>query len=1000
MIQPQSFEADVQRFGRQIFQMSKARQSRIKGGWWNSKLMEFALRDPALKIQLFRFVDVLPALRSNKEIGRHLDEYFNAPGHAFPSFLSWGASLAAFSSLAAMAGAIAVRKSVEDMARTFISGRDAKEAIPIVEGFRKGGMGFTLDLLGEAVVSEKEADFYAQKYHEILDALAKVAPKWKPDAKLDSCARGPIPRINLSVKLSSLYSQIDPIDPADSIRGIERRLVPLLEKAKAMGAFVNVDMEDYHLKELTLAIFRTAAMRKEFRDWPDLGIVLQAYLKEGVQDVEQTVAFAKQRGTPFTVRLVKGAYWDYETIHAQQHGWPCPVYTDKHETDASFEACALKLLEGYPHVELALGSHNVRSVAFAMAAARALNVPQNGYEIQTLYGMARHMKDALTEEGYRTRIYTPFGELIPGMAYLVRRLLENTANESFLRQGFVENISEEKLLENPAAFIVPKTPEDPTATRMLRALSFQNEPESAFFHEEVRVGFDRALEAVRGQLGEHYPLVIGGKSVEGKEPKLESRDPSDRSRLVGTVAMASVHQADEAVAAARAAFPAWSAMPVADRADYLRKAAVLMRGRKHEYAAWEIFEEAKPRREADGDLAEAVDFLEYYATEAEKVMAVRRRAPVPGEVDEDFHQPRGVAAVIAPWNFPLAILTGMTAAALVTGNTVVMKPAEQSPIVAAMLMEVFEDVGLPPGVLNYLPGKGESVGARLVEHPGVSVIAFTGSKAVGLAINAAAAATREGQQGVKKVICEMGGKNAVIVDSDANLDEAVTGVIHSAFGYAGQKCSACSRAIVVGDAYEPFVERVTEAAQSLRVLPAENPGCFVPPVIDDEARDRVQRFIERGKKEAKLAAQVDASDLAKKGSFVGPAVFVDVPPKASIAQEEIFGPVLAVMKAETFEQAMELALDVPYALTGGLYSRSPANIAAARERFRVGNLYINRGITGAKVSRQPFGGFKMSGIGSKAGGPEYLLQFVEPRTVTENTMRRGFAPPEKPGASG
>jgi RHH-type proline utilization regulon transcriptional repressor/proline dehydrogenase/delta 1-pyrroline-5-carboxylate dehydrogenase len=336
----------------------------------------------------------------------------------------------------------------------------------------------------------------------------------------------------------------------------------------------------------------------------------------------------------------------------------------------------------------------------------------------------------------------------------------------------------------------------------------------------------------------------------------------------------------------------------------------------------------------------------------------------------------------------------MTVAAVVTGNTVVMKPAEQSSVVAAKFMEVLQEAGLPRGVVNYLPGIGETVGPVLTGHPDVALIAFTGSLAVALAINENAAKTPRDATHVKKVIAEMGGKNAIIVDSDADLDEAVRGVADSAFGYGGQKCSAGSRAIVLDGIYDQFLHRLVEAAKSLTVSPAENPGCAVGPVIDEDSRQRIRRFTEIGKSEAKLAYQHSLGDLENEGTFVGPTIFADVPETAAIAQEEIFGPVLSVIRAKDLDDALRIANGTKYALTGAVYSRSPKNITKVKRRFRVGNLYVNRKCTGALVHRQPFGGFKLSGIGSKAGGPDYLLQFVLPRTITENTMRRGFAPEE------
>jgi RHH-type proline utilization regulon transcriptional repressor/proline dehydrogenase/delta 1-pyrroline-5-carboxylate dehydrogenase len=417
--------------------------------------------------------------------------------------------------------------------------------------------------------------------------------------------------------------------------------------------------------------------------------------------------------------------------------------------------------------------------------------------------------------------------------------------------------------------------------------------------------------------------------------------------------------------------------------------------RRFELAAWIVFESGKPWRDADADVAEAIDFCMYYAMQMRR-LAEGKRVHVPGEENLYFYRPRGVAVVIAPWNFPLAILTGMTAAALVTGNTVVMKPAEQSPVIAAKLMELFRDAGLPDGVVNYLPGIGEEVGPELVGSPLVDLIAFTGSREVGLGINAQAADTDPRQTMVKHVIAEMGGKNAIIVDDDADLDEAVAGVVQSAFGYAGQKCSACSRVIVLEAAYDAFLERLIEATRSLKLGPADDPGTDVGPLIDDEARQRVQRYIELGKEVNTLALGVEVGPLAKKGYFVGPHILTNVQPEDRLATEEIFGPVLAVFKVRDLDEALRLANGTSYALTAGIFSRSPENLRKARRELVAGNIYLNRGITGALVHRQPFGGFKMSGIGTKAGGPDYLLQFLIPVNVTENTMRRGFAPEAEP----
>jgi RHH-type proline utilization regulon transcriptional repressor/proline dehydrogenase/delta 1-pyrroline-5-carboxylate dehydrogenase len=432
----------------------------------------------------------------------------------------------------------------------------------------------------------------------------------------------------------------------------------------------------------------------------------------------------------------------------------------------------------------------------------------------------------------------------------------------------------------------------------------------------------------------------------------------------------------------------WKARTVADRVAVMRKAASLMRAQRWELAAWEVFEEGKPWREADADVAEAIDFLEYYAQEMAQLEPAPRLGHYPGELNELLWGPRGVTVVIAPWNFPLAIPTGMVAAALVSGNPVLFKPSERAPAIGYRLAEIMMDAGVPRGVLQYVPG-GPDLGRELVTAAAVTTIAFTGSKDVGLGIMQAAAVQQPGQRFVKRVIAEMGGKNAIIVDETADLDEAVTGVVQSFTGYAGQKCSACSRVIVLDAIHDDFVQRLADAVMSLRIGPAEHPGTQVGPVIDARAQKRIQEYIEVGRREGRVVVDRSAEGP---GYSVGPVVVADIEPSHRLGQEEIFGPLLAVMRASSFEQALQFANGTAYALTGGLYSRSPRNIDLARRTFDAGNLYINRPITGALVGRQPFGGHRLSGVGAKAGGEEYVKQFMIPRVVSEQTLRRGFAP--------
>ncbi len=1002
-------ETRTRTYGREIFaRLDRQGPVLFTRGWLDDRLMGLTMDNEALKVQLFRFVDTLPYLINDpREIGRHLREYLNEAGDKLPWWVRAAVRFLPERGLGSRLLARAARSNATGMARKFIAGSNVREAIEAVARMRADKLAFTIDLLGEATITETEADRVQKQYLDLIAGLTREVNQWPEVPEIDRDDRGPIPRVNVSVKLSALYSQFDPIDPEGTTAAVCARLRSILSAAKQSGAFVNFDMEQYSFKDTTLKVFREVLTESEFRDWPHVGIAIQAYLRDTEADLHRLLAWARdERKTPVWVRLVKGAYWDYETVLAAQHGWPVPVWTQKWQSDASYEKLSTFLLENHGWLVPAFGSHNVRSLAHAMAVAEQLGVPPRRYEIQMLYGMADPIKDAIKSLGHRVRVYTPYGELLPGMAYLVRRLLENTSNDSFLRQGFAEGVAEEQLLRSPEEVgeqrrkvspMTTTTNTDPQAHEWQsvgangdRPTPFRNEPLADFAREESRRAMADALRAIQPELGKTYPVVIDNQPVQ-TPTSLDSLNPSHSAQVVGRVGRGTPELANRAVASCLRAFDGWRDTPVSERAALLRRVAEVFRRRKWELSAWICTETGKQWRESDADVAEAIDFCEYYATEAEKLWHPQRR-DVPGEENAYFYEPRGVAVVIAPWNFPLAILTGMTAAALVTGNTVVIKPAEQSAIIGAKLMDCLMEAGLPPGVANFLPGVGEEIGPTLTQHPDVALIAFTGSLKVALLINEQAAKTPGGQNFVKKVIAEMGGKNAVIVDSDADLDEAVRGVVDSAFGYQGQKCSAGSRAIVLEGIYDQFLNRLVEATKSLAVKPAEDPGCAVGPVIDAESRDRILKAIEAGKTEARLAYQTDVGPLANEGYYIGPTVFAEVPESATIAQEEIFGPVLSVIKAKDLDDALRIANGVKYALTGGVYSRSPDNLDTVKRRFRVGNLYVNRKCTGALVDRQPFGGFKLSGIGSKAGGPDYLLQFVLPRTVTENTMRRGFAP--------
>jgi RHH-type proline utilization regulon transcriptional repressor/proline dehydrogenase/delta 1-pyrroline-5-carboxylate dehydrogenase len=996
-----SLQSEIEQRGRRIFELvDKYPESLFSKAGFYQRLMTLSMRDEQLKLQLFRFVDVLPSLHTSGEIIEHLQEYF-ADAHdsrKLSEFLEAGVRLTR--TVPWISGPI-LRWNVSEMARQFIAGRNPNDVMRTLRKRRTQKIGFTVDLLGETVVSETEADEYAARYLDLLEGLARETKNWTDPLGKNSEL---FPVVNLSVKISALYSQINPADPADAVAHLTPKLRPLLRRARELGAFINFDMESYAHKNTTLELFKTVFTEEEFKDWPHAGIVAQAYLRDSEADLRDLIEWSRARGTRFAVRLVKGAYWDYETTKSRQNGWDCPVYLQKPESDANFETLTRLLLENESVVTSAFGSHNVRSIAHAQALAEKLGIDRSRFEFQLLYGMAGPIKRALVEMGYRVREYCPVGELLPGMSYLVRRLLENTSNEGFLRAKFSENLPAEDLLRDPCEILRGsrngvRPPSNATINmttstpKTQRGASYENAPLTNIALPENQEKMRAALREQRKQFGRRVPLTINGEKI-WTDNMFSSVNPSQPDQIVGYAAEAGIPEAERAVAAARAAFEKWRRTSFEERCQLLERAAEILERRRFELSALEVFEVGKPWVEADGDIREAIDFCTFYARQMRLIGRPRLTQNVPGEESYQHYWPRGVALVIAPWNFPMAILCGMISAALATGNTVIMKPSEQSVIIGAMLMEIYEEAGVPPGVLNFLNGKGSVIGAHMVDHKDVDLIAFTGSREVGLGIWESAGKTREGQRELKRVICEMGGKNAMIVDSDADLDEAIVDSIYSAFGFQGQKCSALSRLIVLEENYDRVMERLLGAAASVRVGNPEEPGIVVGPVIDEAAYRRILDYIEVGKKEATLAYQ--AKEVPPHGYFIPPTIFTGVKPNMRIAREEIFGPVLSVLKVRDLDEAIEVANGTDYALTGGFFSRSPANIQRIKAQLEAGNVYINRPCTGAIVGRHPFGGFKMSGSGTKAGGEDYLLNFLVPRVVTENVTRHGLAPEKTP----
>ncbi len=946
------------------------RSSLIDLKTYTGKLMDWAMKDPEFRVALFRFVDVLPSLAESSAVIEHAQAYFKPVAHRVPGILQWGLDLNP-DGIRAKAAATLIRHQIASFGQQFIIGSTPRKALKGLKKIHGNGMLTTVDLLGEACVSEAESIACHDRYMSLLDDL-----------------EGQIP-VNISVKLSALYSRTKPVGHKESVRVLKDRLRDIFRKARRMGAAVNVDMEDSSKTDITLDVVKELLMEDEFRKWRDAGLALQAYLRRVEQDVADLLEWVRERGTPIAVRLVKGAYWDTETINARLASWPVPVWQEKPMSDIVFERLSRILLDNTDLVYPAFASHNLRSLVHAMVYAEERGVSTNHYEVQTLWGMADPIKEVLVKRGITLREYAAIGDMITGMAYLVRRLLENTANQGFIRSGYYEGQSVDSLLAKPEV----EEP-DPGVSHLQNdpREAFVNAPFSDFSIRDVRVEMEHALEKVLYRRNGDYPRilpVIAGEEMKDCSEFTTSDCPEEVNCTLCTVGLADAGHLDKAVSVLKEGFLQWRDVPVEKRAAVLFKAANIMLKQRMALSALISAECGKPWIEADADVAEAIDFCRYYARVAVEQFAKQELCPFAGEEDHLFQEPRGICGVIAPWNFPLAIPMGMTVAALVTGNSVVLKPAEQSPLMAERLLRILLEAGLPANVLAFLPGRGETLGAAIVEHPAIDTLAFTGSKAIGMEIIHKAGILRPGQVHAKRVIAEMGGKNAIVVDDGADLDQTVKGVLYSAFGYAGQKCSACSRLFVHENIHDRLMERLEAAMTSLVTGRASDPSVDLGPLIDDDAVARVTSAIDRA---GLPVVQGKLAEGLPKGRYVRATLVKDVPFDHDLMTTELFGPVLAVAKVSSFEEGIARANDCQYALTGGVFSRHPGHLRQAARTFRVGNLYLNRGCTGALVGRQPFGGAHHSGVGSKAGGPDYLKQFTIPRLVCENTLRQGFAP--------
>lgn len=939
-----------------------------------------------LRIHLLKFLAILPSLdhdKSGTEVKRILLEalsrFFRDNGkarrlkkkgqdRALPARYSFAIKIAYYLALIFPAKPLAmiVRNSVRLMAKRFIAGESIEKADKSLKSLSLTGRDVTLDQLGELVVSEREADHYKNEVLKLINGFSLHVKKGEMNV-------AGINRAHVSIKVSALCSDFKPHAPDYTYELVAPRLREILLAAKAEDVFINIDAEHYHYRDIVFKIYsRVLLETAELKDYKATGIVIQAYLRDGAKHLKEIVELATLRGHIMPVRLVKGAYWDAETVEGDAHSFNAPQFLNKEETDIHFRQLIVKIYEAHPHLKLAIASHNFADHAFAEAVKEILFPDIGEIEHQCLHMTYEALSTALAKMKWATRNYVPVGSLLVGMAYLVRRIMENSSQVGVLT--IMRSHKKHHTLMSPYAIHKKKKSEgklvfDHSVSKLED--EFFNIAPLRLYLDEHRIWMEKALVTFeKNKLGKMYQNNF---SINGDWQDIIASSNPDI--LVGKIRFANLEDAQLALSIIDDSYNngRWVNTLWPYKTAMLVKAAGLMLARRNELSSLIVYEAGKSVNEALADVDEAIDFLNFYA---------RNEAYLQRNLTDLTS--RGPTVVISPWNFPIAIPCGMVASSLVAGNTVILKSAEQTPLITQLLVDLLHEAGVPKDVLIHLPGVGEIIGDFLVKDPRTSTIVFTGSKAVGIYISSIMRKRIYKNKLTNKsypalAITEMGGKNAIIVTKNAELDETVSGILYSAFGHAGQKCSACSRVIVHNSIKDKLIERLKEAATDLKVGESYRFDTTVNPVISKEDQDRLRKSVEEASLEAKDNGGKVILDRSKEklpGFCVGPAI-IELPyaqafNSQSFSQRELFGPVIHIIGFETLDDAAKLFNATEYALTGGIFSQSQNDIDQLLLKIESGNIYINRTITGARVGIEPFGGFKMSGTGPKAGGRHYV----------------------------
>ena len=857
-----------------------------------------------------------------------------------------------------------VKFAIRGQAKRFIAGETIEKAENSLKELIRDGRDATLDQLGELVVSKKEADHYKNEVIKLIKGFSNYVNEGEKN-------RSGIYRAHVSIKISALSNDFNPTAFDHTYESVKPRLKEILVTAKKYKVFINIDAEHFHYRDMVLDIYSQVLQETdELQDYTQTGIVLQGYLRDAYLHLEKIIALAKNRNIIMPIRLVKGAYWDAETVEADAHSFDAPEFLNKEETDIHYRQLIIEILKNYPYVQLCLGGHNLRDHCFAEVVREEFYPKTPVIEHQCLHMTFEALSVGMNRMGWVSRNYVPIGSLLVGMAYLVRRIMENSSQVGVLTQMRSHKNYE---MIHPQTILEKKKEKRQLAyDKTITAIGdrFSNVAPVKLYLPEEKIYWKKSLELMKLSLGKKYENKF---LLKGEEVFIHSS--SDPSLLVGKIDFATVEDARKAIEISEEEFSSgdWFDYGFERRGAILQSVASELLCRRLELSALIVYEAGKSQEEALADVDEAIDFLNYYS----------RLGKVYGEKD-----PRGVTCVISPWNFPLAIPCGMVSGPLVSGNTVILKSAEQTPLIAQVLVDIFHRSGVPRSALIHLPGEGETVGDFLVNSPKISTIVFTGSKAVGTYIMRMASKRiyknpRTGQEYPVRAITEMGGKNAILVTANAEMDETVEGILYSAFAHAGQKCSACSRVIVDNRVKNILIERLKEATLDIEVGEAYEEKTVINPLISKDSFDRIisqSRKITLEAKDFGGKVHVDRTGEDYPGHAVGP-MLIELPfnrgiHKDSFSQKELFAPIIHIIGFDNKEEALTLFNATEYGLTGGIFSQSQDDIDFFTENMKCGNIYVNRGNTGARVGIEPFGGFKLSGTGPKAGTHYYLQSFL------------------------